>query len=325
MRGAKSEGELTLIASGESYGGEAGVRALNDAFNKRFGLGAHMSLTPGPSMPVVASRIATEYKGNRPASSGVYLGPISMFVSLDRDGVLERVDWAKTFPWVTREMVIAPNGEGLLVRTDPDGIMYSPKVLPVEKAPKRYEDLVDPRLSGAWAGKVAVAPYPDWLAELSITWNADRVRELGKKIMALGGGTLRYGEAQPLFDGQFALMANEGSAMELKWSWEAKGAPLNVVFGAQPSNCDYFQLGVPKNSATPNLAKLFVGYLASQEAQAITDKYGAQSSHLVPGTRMARLVRETHIALQDPRKLYAFYSAPSTPAFYDELAKIVRQ
>jgi len=325
VRGAKTEGELTLLAGGDSYGDQPGMRALNDAFNKRFGLSAHISLTPGPSMPAVASRIATEFKGNRPASTGVYLGPISTFVSLDRDGVLERVDWVKTFPWINRSMVIAPNGEGLLIRTDPDGIVYSPKVLAAEKAPKRYEDLVDPRLSGAWAGKLAVAPYPDWLCELTITWGVDRVREFAKKLMTLGGGSLRYGEVQALFDGQYALMANEGSALEIKWHWEEKGAPLNVVFGAQPSNCDYYQLGVPKNSATPNLAKLFVGFMSSQEAQAITDKYGAQSSHAVPGTRMYRFVRESRVAMQDPRKLYAFYSAPGTPALYDELGKIIRQ
>lgn len=84
-----------------------------------------------------------------------------------RAGALEHVDWLKLFPWVDRNMV-SPNGEGLVIITAPDGILYSPKVLPAEKAPKRYEDLVDPRLSGAWAGKLALAPYPDWLAELTL-------------------------------------------------------------------------------------------------------------------------------------------------------------
>ena len=325
IRGAKGERELNLIAGASAYGDEPGIRALNVAFNKRFDLDAHIGFTPGPSMPAMASRITTEFKGNRASSTGVFLGPISTFVSLDRDGVLEHVDWARIFPWINRNMTIAPNGEGLLFWTDADGIVYSPKVLPAEKAPKRYEDLVDPRFSGAWAGKLALAPYPDWLAELTVTWNVERVLEFAKKLVAISGGSLRYSEAQPLIDGQFALMANEGSAMELKWFWEAKGVPLNVVFGANPSNCDYYQIGVPKNSPTPNLAKLFVGFMVSPEAQAITDRIGAQSSHLSPGTRMNRFVRENRVAFQDPHKLYAFYSAPSTPALYDQLAKIIRQ
>lgn len=314
-----------MIAAATQYGDQPGIRALNDAFNKRFNLDVHIRLTPGPSLNALAARLAAEFKGNRPASAGVYRGAIGAFVSLERIGALERVDWVRIFPWVDGRAVISPNGVGLLVKTSPNGMIYNPKVLPVEKAPRRYEDLVDPRLRAAWAGKLAVAPYPDWLAELTLTWNVDRVLEFARKLIAVSGGQLRYGEAQPIIDGQFALMANTGSPLELKWYWEDKGVPLNVVFGAQPANCDYEQLAVPKNSATPNLAKLFVGFMASPEAQAITDRLGTQSSHLIPGTRLYRFVRDHRVALQDPRKLYAFYSAPGTPALYDELAQIIRQ
>lgn len=143
--------------------------------------------------------------------------------------------------------------------------------------------------------------------------------------MSISGGSLRYNEAQPLIDGQFTIMANAAAALDLKWYWEAKGAPLNVVWGARPVNCDYPLLGVPKNSGTPNLAKLFVAFMVTREAQQIADKLGGQSSHLVPGTRMYRFVRENRIALQDPRKIYALYFAPDTPALYDRLAAIVRQ
>lgn len=82
IRAAKGEKELTILASGETFGGQPAVTALNEAFNKRFNLDVRVSLTPGPAMTVVASRLAAEYKGNRPASSGVYMGPISMFVAL---------------------------------------------------------------------------------------------------------------------------------------------------------------------------------------------------------------------------------------------------
>ena len=324
IRAAKSERELNIIAGSDTFGGQPGMNALNDALNKRFNIDVHVSLTPGPSMPANASRIATEYKGNRTSSTGVYLGPLSMFSFLDRAGVLERGDWTGYFPWVTREMVIEPRGAGLLVRTGPNAIVYNPKFLAADKAPRRYEDLVDPRLSGAWGPRLATPPYPDYLAILRLNWGVDRVREFAKKISAISGGQLRYGEAQPLIDGQFAIMANEGSALEANWVWASKGVIFNVVFGTSPALCDYFQLGVPKNSSAPNLGKLFVGFMASAEAQAITDKYGAQGSHLVAGTRVNAFVRENKLALQDPRKLRAFYDAPGTDALYEELGKIIR-
>ena len=50
--------------------------------------------------------------------------------------------------------------------------------------------------------------------------------------------------------------------MEAMWAWQAKGAPLLAVPGLTPINTDYFELGVPKNSAHPNLAKLLVAFMA---------------------------------------------------------------
>ena len=42
---------------------------------------------------------------------------------------------------------------------------------PKDKAPKSYEDLVDAKLSPAWAGKMAIPPYVSWLVELSMIWS----------------------------------------------------------------------------------------------------------------------------------------------------------
>ena len=80
------------------------------------------------------------------------------------------------------------------------------------------------------------------------------------------------------------------------WTWQAKGAPLVAVPGLNPINTDYFQLGVPKNAAHPNLAKLFVAFMASKEAQAVLQKHESRSSHLVEGTMMAKYLRENRVA-----------------------------
>ena len=323
IRAAKSERDLSFVAGSETMGGAPGVSALNEAFNKRFNLDVHIGLTPGPSMTAMGSRLVTEFKGNRTASTGVYMGPISQFAELDRENVLQRVNWAGTFPWVPREAVLSSTGAGLLVRTGPNAIVYNPKLLPPAQAPKRFEDLVDPRMVGAWSKRLAVPPYPDFLAGLTLLWGADRVRDFAQKLVAVSAGQLRYGEAQPLIDGQFSIMANVGSALEMKWFWEAKGVIFNTVFGSNPAYSDYFQLGVPKNSSSPNLAQLFTAFMVTPEAQAITDKFGAQGSHLVPGTRVSSFIRTNHIRLIDARKIYEFYAAPGTAALYDELGKIL--
>ena len=46
------------------------------------------------------------------------------------------------------------------------------------------------------------------------------------------------------------IAANMGGAVEQMWQWRAKGAPLVAVMASTPVLPSYFQLGVPKNSAT---------------------------------------------------------------------------
>jgi ABC-type Fe3+ transport system substrate-binding protein len=118
-----------------------------------------------------------------------------------------------------------------------------------------------------------------------------------------------------------------GGAVEQMWQWQAKGAPLMAVIGSTPVLPSYFQLGVPKNSAHPSLAKLFVGFMASKEAQDILDKYDFRSSHLVEGTRMAKYLRQNPIKIQESKDSISYYlqDEESGLQFKQELARMLKQ
>ena len=112
------------------------------------------------------------------------------------------------------------------------------------------------------------------------------------------------------------------------WTWQPKGAPLIAVPGSSPVNTDYFQLGVPKNAAHPNLAKLFVAFMTTKEAQAVLQKHESRSSHLVEGTVMQKYLRESRIVLQEPKESIAYYLKGDTAEglkFKEELANILKQ
>ena len=117
-----------------------------------------MSFAAGPDMNARAARLITEVKAGRKSSTDLYLGSQSHFALLHKENALETVNYSGIFPWVTKEMEIFP-GEGLLVYTSPNGIIYNSNLIPKDKAPKSYADLVDPRLSPNWAGKMAIPPY----------------------------------------------------------------------------------------------------------------------------------------------------------------------
>ena len=326
IAGAKKEGEeIVFVAGAQTFGGRKGLAEIESAFNKKFGLQVRINFAAGPDMNARAARLITEVKAGRKSSSDLYLE--SHFALLHKENALETVNWSGLFPWLTKEMEIFP-GQGVLVYTSLNGIIYNPNLISKDKAPKSYADLVDPRLSPTWAGKLAIPPYVAWLADLSLVWGQEKVKDYALKVVALSGGRLRYSEEERVVSGEFPIMANMGGALEAMWTWQAKGAPLVAVPGLTPINTDYFQVGVPKNSAHPNLAKLIVAFMATKEAQAVLQKYESRSSHLVEGTMMAKYLRENRIKIQEPKESIDYYLKGDSAEglqFKEDLAKILKQ
>ena len=326
VEGAKKESELTFIAGAQTFGGLKTLNLLEAAFNKRFGLNMKIRFAAGPEMNSMAARTITELKSGIKPSSDIYHGSQSHVALLHKEKALEQVNYAAIFPWITKPMEIFPN-EGVLIFTSLRGIIYNSKVIAKDKAPKSYEDLVDPKLSPTWAGKMAIPPYVSWLVELSMVWSEDRVKNFTRKLVAMSGGRLRYSEEERVVSGEFPIAANMGGATEQMWQWQAKGAPLVAVMGSTPVLPSYFQLAVPRNTAHPNLAKLFVGFMASKEAQAILEKQDFRTSHLVEGTIMNKYLKQNRVQLQEAQDSINFYlqGEDSGLEFKEELTKMLKQ
>jgi ABC-type Fe3+ transport system substrate-binding protein len=326
IAGAKKEPEFTFIAGAQTFGGQKTLNLLESAFNKRFGLNSKIRFTAGPEMNAMAARVITEQKSGAKVSSDIYHGSQSHLSLLHKEQALERVNYSGIFPWITKEMEIFPS-EGVLIFTSLRGIIYNSKIIPKDKAPKSYEDLVNPKLSSTWAGKIAIPPYVSWLVELSMIWKEDKIKDFTRKLVALSGGRLRYSEEERVVSGEFPIAANMGGATEQMWQWQAKGAPLVAVMGSTPVLPSYFQLAVPKNSAHPNLAKLFVGFMASKEAQAILEKNDFRTSHLIEGTIMAKYLKQNKVQLQEAKDSIAFYlqGEDSGLELKEELTRMLKQ
>ena len=324
---AKNEKELFFVAGPTTFGGKKGLAEIEAAFDKRFGLNAKLRFSAGPEMNAMAARVIAEYRAGGKASSDIYLGSLGQYANLFREEALEEVNWSGTFPWIARPMEEIVSRRGVLVYSSPRGIIYNSNLIPADKAPKIYEDLVDPRLSQTWAGKIAVPPYPNWLVELSLIWGEEKLKDFTRKLVALNGGWLRYGEEERVISGEFPIMANLGDSLGAMWTWQAKGAPLVAIPGVTPINTDYFQLSTPKSAVHPNLAKLFCAFMASKDAQAIIQKHESRSSHLVEGTLMQKYLRDNKVAVQEPKLSISYYLKNEDAEglqFKEELAKILK-
>ena len=211
IAGAKKEDELVFIAGAQTFGGRKGLADIEAAFNKRFGLNMKISYAAGPDMNARAARHITEIKSGRKVSSDIFLGSQSHQALLHRENALEKVKYSGIFSWVAKDMEIFPN-ETVLTYTSPNGILYNKDLIPKDKAPKSYADLIDPKLSPTWAGKIAIPPYVAWLAELSLVWGQDKVKDYARKLVVISGGRLRYNEEERVVSGEFPIMANIGDA-----------------------------------------------------------------------------------------------------------------
>jgi ABC-type Fe3+ transport system substrate-binding protein len=251
----------------------------------------------------------------------LYLGSDGTMSDMHRGKALQQVGWSGTFPWVTKDMEIFPQ-ETLLVYASFHGIIYNSNAIPKDKAPKSYEDLIDPALSPTWAGKMAIPAYIHWLVRVSASWGKEKVLAYARRLAPLAGGRLRQGEEERIVSGEFPIMASTGGALEAMWKWQAKGAPLVGLPGSTPPTSSYYQLAVPRNSARPNSAKLFVAFMTTREAQAVIEKHDWRSSYLVDGTLMAKYVRGNKIKLQDPRELTELFMKDDA-LFEEELTKIL--
>jgi ABC-type Fe3+ transport system substrate-binding protein len=318
---AKKEGEVTLMASASTFGGKKGFAELEALFAKRYGFKARLNLSGGPSFPQMAARIITEQKAGSKSSTDLYLGSDGTFATMHEAKALEKVNWSAIFPWVTKEMEIFPQ-ESLLVYASFHGIIYNSNAIPKEKAPKSYDDLIDPALSPTWAGKMAIPAYTQWLVRVTPIWGKEKVLSFARKLAPLAGGRLRQGEEERIVSGEFPIMASTGGALEAMWKWQAKGAPLVGLPGSSPATSSYYQMAVPRNSVHPNMAKLFIGFMATREAQSVLEKQDHRSSHLVDGTIMAKYVKANKLKLQDPKELNEVFMKEDT-ALEEELTKIL--
>ncbi len=318
---AKKEGEATLVASASTFGGKKGFAELEALFAKRFGFKGKLNLVGGPSFPQVAARIITEQKAGAKSSTDLYLGSDGTFATMHEQKALEKVNWSGIFPWVTKEMEIFPQ-ESLLVYASFHGIIYNSNAIPKDKAPKNYEDLIDPALSPLWAGKMAIPAYIHWLMRVMPMWGKEKVLSFARKLAPLAGGRLRQGEEERIVSGEFPIMASTGGPLEAMWKWQAKGAPLVGLPGSTPASSSYYQLAVPKNSLHPNMAKLFIAFMTTREAQSVLEKQDYRSSHLVEGTILAKYVKANKLKLQDPKELNEVFMKDDA-GLEEELNKIL--
>ncbi len=241
---------------------------------------------------------------------------------MHQEKALEIVNWSAIFPWVTKEMEIFPQ-ESVLVYASFHGIIYNSNSIPKNKAPKSYEDLIDPALVADLGGKDGDSR----LHPLVGSGVADLGQRKGFGFCAQARAVWSEAVcARERRSGSSAVSSRSWRAQAGRWKRCGNGrlrARLSWVYPARHRRrCSYYQLAVPKNSVHPNMAKLLIALMVTRDGQSVLEKHDMRSSYLVDGTLMAKYVKANKLKLQDPRELNEVFQKADT-SLDEELTKIL--
>jgi ABC-type Fe3+ transport system substrate-binding protein len=217
------------------------------------------------------------------AFTDVHVGSSTHFGDLHRHGALEQYDYTLLSPRVKREM-LAPDSIAVEVATRAPGIAYNTDMVRPDEVPRKLEDVLNPK----WKGKLASTPTAANLDTIAYRpeWGPERFKEFTRKLADQVGGLIRGGEVERIASGEFAMLVTMSGAHDVRPLAE-KGAPLGFVIPEDTGILGFYYVGVPRTAAHPNLAKLFIAMLLTEEGQRIMFEVQGVDHADLPGSRGA--------------------------------------
>jgi ABC-type Fe3+ transport system substrate-binding protein len=284
---AAGETELNISWGLGSMGGQEGAAELRALFHRMYGSEFKLNYTPGPSMPDMHAKIAQELAAGQKASSDLLIGNEGNFADLLPREILEVYDYTLLSPRITPELV-AVGHIGVETSSTIPAIIFNAEQVAAAAVPATLEGVLEPR----WRGLIATTPYAPPMDRVAARpeWGTERMKSFVSRLSQHAGGVIRTGEESRIVSGEFVMfvMGNTHQTRRL----QSKGGPLGYVIPVDAAVAGFQHLGVPRNSAHPNLAKLFINMVMSEEGQRIHYEVAFTDHHGLPGSRSEQEVAE---------------------------------
>jgi iron(III) transport system substrate-binding protein len=273
-----AKGENTIEFYAPSTLTPKGAHELGAAFNKKYNLNIKLNYSPAGDMAMDVSKVVGQ------SASGVAPEWDLMVVTDAHHATLWLRKQHQPFNYarfnVNAKAIDYDNGTVSIVN---QVVLpaYNNKLVTAKDAPKRWEDLLDPKWGG---GKLGMPNTTHHLARLAAgPWGEKKttefVKSLAKQQPVLGTLGQLYARLQ-LGEILVSVTLHDGFINQAK----RKGAPLAFAEGVEPVISPSLQVGVLKGARHSNAGHLFAVFLVTSEAQEIWEKYTGQSSAFVPGT-----------------------------------------
>jgi len=279
---ARSELELTVSWSPGFLDVGQELKRLTDGFNKQYGMKLSVTSKTGPALPESAARTIEEFKRGAKSSTDIVIGTEAEITEMSRAGALMSEPWQAWVKGLDNLKFIAAGGVAVQIQTRMPGITYNSTRLTGAAVPKSLFDLLKPQYKGRIATTSSTALF-ERLA-LAEVWGQERALQYARALAPQLGGLINCGDEDRIAKGDFDIFVYDcGSARTNQM--KAKGTLIGWSEPSDGALLGYLYMGVPKNAAHPNAAKLWINYMLSREAQDIMYETEFADHHLLAGSR----------------------------------------
>jgi ABC-type Fe3+ transport system substrate-binding protein len=336
VEAARKEGQLNWYPV--SSLGNDGVKAITQAFNKRFGLSTRVNADLSGNITTVFSKAIVESKAGIPPTFDVMYGPDHRGFELKEGGGLEKVDnWEALLKEISPEAYavrqrVSPldiAGYGFLWANRIKNLNYNTDLITEAEIPQTTSDLGNPKYQGMYP----LAPFVTDAEFGLLVYPKDRWMEIVKSWGALNPPIMTYEAGiQRMLVGEFKFMPSNG---EYYFEIKKKNpkAPIGIAFLKDLTANSYVFHVVRKNAKNPNTAKLFALWTTSPEANRIFEEEFSVSPNLVLGTgqiarQLNKLLQERNIKVvswfdskENLSKLLYYYDTEEGKRYVSDMAK----
>ena len=218
----------------------------------------------------------------------IYDVPGGMIKTFLESGVLERVEWQKLFPNISKAH-ISPDGFFNALGFNLRVIGYNPSLVPKERIPKDWSDCLNPY----WKGKMAVDTTPRSFVGLYNAWGESKILEYAARLKSnqpIWVSNQTQAVTQ-LATGEFSMLCGAHSNSMLRVLRKDPKANVALAIPRDVPVAMTENMALMKGAKNPNAAVLLVGWLtSSKEGQEAMERLGRGSPY-VDGTTTSKLIK----------------------------------
>jgi iron(III) transport system substrate-binding protein len=262
IEGAKKEGQVVIYAA---IIVNQGMRPIAEKFQKKYPF-VKLTYWRAPSEDIVA-KVSAETRANNLVADvieGTGVGELAVSAGIVQPYTTPVVE---SYPAAYRD----PDNLWTPTRLSYYSIAYNTRLVPPDKVPKSYQDLLDPQWKGKLSWRIGSSSgTPLFITNLRTAWGEEKARAYFEKLKDQKIVNFGAGSARTLVDrviaGEYPIALNIFAHHPL--ISKAKGAPVDSKL-LDPVAATAATMSVVKGTKHPHAAMLLVDYILSKEGQEI--------------------------------------------------------